>query len=135
MLQALNQHTLTKDQATLRSSYTDLQTAILDTTTPNDGNGNGGNNAHTDFISPPLCVISNNKRLSHAIEQRNRSSSGNIALFGAIVLFLWLLTLLVPFYAWLFIVFSAGLYHRCAPYLSCAITPVVSAVFAICLIN
>lgn len=126
MLQALNQHTLTKDQATLRSSYTDLQTAILDTTTPNDGNGNGngGNNAHTDFISPPLCVISNNKRLSHAIEQRNRSSSGNIALFGAIVLFLWLLTLLVPFYAWLFIVFSAGLYHRWVPCLSCGITDI-----------
>lgn len=70
------------------------------------------NNNNNGLISPPLCVISNNKRLSHAIEQRNRSSNANIAVFGTIVLFLWILTLLVPFYAWLFIVFSAALYHR-----------------------
>ncbi len=142
MLQALDPTSLSRDQLTLRASYQDLQAAIQDTAVadPHEGsnmhlssnnmssnmsasmrsglsmhshsNHSHGNNNNNGLISPPLCVISNNKRLSHAIEQRNRSSNANIAVFGTIVLFLWILTLLVPFYAWLFIVFSAALYHR-----------------------
>jgi len=134
MLRALDATSLSKDQLTLRASYQDLQAAIHDTTVAETqdvnmhlssnisasqrsglsmhSHSNHSNSHNNGLISPPLCVISNNKRLSHAIEQRNRSSNANIAVFGTIVLFLWILTLLVPFYAWLFIVFSAALYHR-----------------------
>jgi hypothetical protein len=48
---------------------------------------------------------------SHAIYVHNKSNAVNVWFFGSIVFFVWLITLFVPFYAWIFIVFSAGLYH------------------------
>jgi hypothetical protein len=50
--------------------------------------------------------------MSHAVERKNHSSLRNALLFGLIVFVFWILTLVVPFYAWALIVFAALLYHR-----------------------
>jgi hypothetical protein len=56
--------------------------------------------------APPLL------QMSHAVERKNHSSLRNALLFGLIVFVFWILTLVVPFYAWALIVFAALLYHR-----------------------
>jgi hypothetical protein len=61
---------------------------------------------HRNMPTPPLL------QMSHAVERKNHSSLRNALLFGLIVFVFWILTLVVPFYAWALIVFAALLYHR-----------------------
>jgi hypothetical protein len=61
---------------------------------------------HHNMPTPPLL------QMSHAVERKNHSSLRNALLFGLIVFVFWILTLVVPFYAWALIVFAALLYHR-----------------------
>jgi hypothetical protein len=98
MLSALNWRTLPKEYHTIRNTYRD---SIHDSTHSYDP-------SHT----PPLFAMIGGRKVSHAIERRNRSSVVNVMIFALIVLVLWILTLVVPFWVWAFVISSSLLYHR-----------------------
>lgn len=100
LLHALEWKGISKEAKTIRSAYKDLQTA------------NDSTHSYEPNLQPPLFTTHRGIKHSHAIEQRNLSSVVNALIFGAIVLILWLLTLIVPFYVWLVITCVAIMYHR-----------------------
>ena len=101
LIAAINLHRkVNREESRVHSAYTGVQS------------GAGSDSPHNGMTSTPLYALKGTKKVSNAIESRNRSHLSIVVIYGALVLILWLLTLCVPFYAWLFILFSAGLTHR-----------------------
>lgn len=100
LLRALEWRGISKEAKTIRSAYKEIHAA------------NDSTHSYEPNLAPPLFSTHGNVKASHAIEQRNLSGVGNSLIFGAIVLVLWLLTLVVPFYVWLFITCAAIMFHR-----------------------
>ena len=98
LVAALDWRSLPKEMRAIRDAYKD---AVHDST-----------HSYDPALSPPLVVTISGRKASHAIELRNRSSVTNTVVFGVLVLLMWVLTLVVPFWVWAIIVACAILYHR-----------------------